>query len=125
LASDQTVTAKHVLQAQLELQRLGTSKAMAVLEATEPDLTEYLLETTTNLYHQVLDTGASAKQARRIHENTLTLVLVCVNALQKAHADLWQEGTGRDVARKLEPPPEYPEHPKPPTHPPANPPVGP
>ena len=40
--SDQIVTAKIVLQAHLELQRLGINKAMTLLENTEPDLTEVL-----------------------------------------------------------------------------------
>ena len=105
MASDQTVSAQLVLQAQLELQRRGTRKAMALLETTEPTLAEYFFETSTNLYHEILNTGATAKQARRIHESTLTLVLVCVTALQKAHADLWQADTGRDLVRKLEPSP--------------------
>jgi hypothetical protein len=117
MASDQTVTAKLVLQAQLELQRLGIEKALALLESTEPDLAEYLLEATTNQYHELLNTGVTGKQARHIHDSTLTLVLVCVTAVQKAHAALWQDGTGRDLARKLDPPaPECP-----PTTPPAAP----
>ena len=91
MASDQTVTAKLVLQAQLELQRLGTNKAMSLLESTEPDLCEFLLETTTNLYHDILNTGATGRQARRIHENILTLVLVSVTSMRKAHAALWQD----------------------------------
>ena len=96
--SDQTVTSKLVLQAQLELQRLGTTKAMSLLESTEPDLTEFALETTTNLYHDILSTGASGKQARRIHENILTLVLVSVTALRKAHAALWQDDADESPA---------------------------
>jgi hypothetical protein len=117
VASDQTVTAKLVLQAQLELQRLGIERALALLESTERDLAEYLLEATTNLYHETLNTGVTGKQARRIHDHTLTLVLVCINAIQKAHAALWQDGTGQDLARRLEPP--GPE--RPPTPPPAGP----
>ena len=102
--SDQIVTAKIVLQTQLELQRLGTQKAMSLLESTEPDLTEVLLEGSTSLYHRILKTGASPRQARRIHQDTLMLLLVCIRSLQKAHAALWQEGTGRDLARQLDPP---------------------
>jgi hypothetical protein len=117
MASDQTITARQVLQAQLELQRQGLDRAMALLESTEPDLTEYLLESTTNLHQAILNTGATGKQARRIHDSTLTLVLVCVTAVQKAHAALWQDVTGRDLVRKLDPPVSEP--------PPATPPAGP
>ena len=99
--SDQIVTAKIVLQAQLELQRLGTHKAMSLLENTEPDLTEWALENSTSLYHRILETGASPKQARRIHQDTVTLLLGCILSLQKAHAALWQDGTGMDLAARL------------------------
>jgi hypothetical protein len=115
--SDQTATARLVLQAQLELQRVGLDKAMALLESTEPDLTEYLLASTTNLHKEMLNTGATGKQARRIHDRTLTLVLVCLNALKKGHAALWQDGTGQDVARRLDPPAAQPPSPTPPVGP--------
>ena len=36
-SSDKIVTAKAILQAQLELQRLGINKAMERLESTEPN----------------------------------------------------------------------------------------
>jgi len=89
--SDRIVTAKMVLQAQIELQRLGIHKTVVTLEATEPDLAEYLLEGSTALYHQILRTGASNKQARQIHEGMQRLTLVCLRSLQLAHAELWQE----------------------------------
>ena len=117
MASDQIVTARQVLQAQLELQRLGLDRVMALLEATEPDLTEYLLESTTNLHQAILNAGVPGKQARRLHDSTLSLALVCVTAVQKSHAALWQDGTGQDLVRKLDPPG--------PERPPATPPVGP
>ena len=101
-ASDQIVTAKLVLQAQLELQRLGNNKAMSLLESTEPDLAEYFIESTTTLYREILDIGASAKQARRIHDAMLHLVLVCLRSLQKGHAALWPEEP--ELAPKAEPP---------------------
>lgn len=103
-SSDRIVTAKLVLQAQLELQRLGLHKAASLLESAEPDLAEVILETTTRLYHLVLSAGASAKEARRIHRETLSLVLVCVIAVQKAHRVLWQEGPADGLSERLGPP---------------------
>ena len=103
--SDQIVTAKAILQAQLELQRLGVNKALSLLESTEPDLAETIIETTTAQYHQILRTGASGKQARRIHAMTVNLVLTCVGALRHAHAALWQFD---DAAAPVDPPPPPP-----------------
>ena len=78
------VTARMVLQAQLELQRRGVHRTLTQLEEAEPDLSECLLEVSTTLYHQMLHTGISARECRRLHEGTLTLVLVCIGALLKA-----------------------------------------
>lgn len=105
MATDQVVSAKMILQAQLELQRRGTRRVYSLLEQTEPDLAEVVLERTTDLYHQVIKTGASPKEARRIHHAAERLVLVTILALQKAHQTLWQESTGQDLTARLNPPP--------------------
>ncbi|MCL2645783.1 MAG: hypothetical protein FWD61_02125 [Phycisphaerales bacterium] len=102
--SDQIVTAKIVLQSQLEVQRIGIQQASSLLESAEPDLTEYILETTTRLYHDLLHVGIKGKQARRIHNDIMILLLVTVRSLQNAHAALWQQQTGEEIAAKLEPP---------------------
>jgi hypothetical protein len=114
-ASDQLVTAKTILQAQLELQRLGHDKALAALEHTEPDLAEVVIENTTAIYHQALDAGASPRHARRIHQDTVALVLLCIQSLQRAHANLWAEGDGKAVRDKLEPPAPPSRPPEPPS----------
>ena len=104
MPTDQVVTAKMILQVQLELQRRGSRRVYSVLESTEPDLAEVILEQTTAIYHEILHTGASSKEARRIHHQVETLVLVSILALQKAHAALWEEGTGEDLTKRLNPP---------------------
>lgn len=103
-SSDQIVTARLILQAQLELRRLGSRKVLTLLERTEPDLTEWLLENSSTIYHQILEAGASPRQARRLHRAVETLVLVSLLALQKAHRALWQEGPGHDLHLRLTPP---------------------
>ena len=100
--SDQLVTAKIVLQSQLEIQRIGIQKSISLLESAEPDLSEYLLETATNVYHDLLNAGITGKQARRIHNDLMILLLVTIRSLQNAHANLWQQQTGKDIAAKLD-----------------------
>jgi hypothetical protein len=97
-SSDAIVTAKAVMRAQLELQRLGINKTVSLLESTEPDLAEFVIETSTELYQQVLNAGASSRQARRIHQSTMTLVLVALGALRQAHKTLWQSNSESDPA---------------------------
>jgi len=102
--SDQIVTAKIVLQSQLEVQRIGIQQSSSLLESAEPDLTEYILETTTRFYHDLLHAGIKGKQARRLHSDLMILLLVTVRSMQNAHAALWQQQTGEDIAAKLGPP---------------------
>ena len=91
MPSDRIVTARLVLQAQLELQRLGHRRVLSLLESREPDLMEYVIEATTMYYHQLLDIGVTGKQARRLHHAAEAIALTCMLALQKAHAALWQD----------------------------------
>ena len=114
MPNDSIVAARMVLQAQLELQRMGHRRVLAMLEAREPDLTEWILESTTALYHQVLNTGAEPRHARRIHHAAEATVLVSVLALRKAHVALWADGPGKDIQARL-------EAPTPPVPPPADP----
>jgi len=56
------------------------------------------------LYHDLLYAGIKGKQARRINNDLMFLLLVTVRSMQNAHAALWQQQTGKDIAAKLEPP---------------------
>lgn len=98
MASDQKVTARHVLGAVMELRRTGSWEAIKRLEAVEPDLTEYLLETLSAIHKRIQDTGATDKQTRRIYGEVQTLVVVTVLSLQKAHFDLWNDAHGESDA---------------------------
>jgi hypothetical protein len=96
MKSDQLVTARHVLQAQLELQRLGHRRVLSMLESRERDLADYVLEAATNLYHRVLDAGTEPRHARHIHRAAEAIVLVSILALRNAH------GVGKTVRLSID-----------------------
>ncbi len=108
MASDQLVTAGHVLKAVMELERRGSRRVLPEWEKLEPDLTEYILENLTTLYHGLFAAGVSHSEARKLYRQAETLVLVSLMALRRAQRDLWGDGGE-------EPPTEPPTAPTSPT----------
>jgi len=88
MATDQVVSAGHVLKAVMELDRRGTTKVLAELEKLEPDLTEHLLESLSQVHRRLMDVGLSVKDVRSVHRRAERTALVCVMALRQAYRDL-------------------------------------
>lgn len=106
MASDQQVTAKTVLDAELALRRSGAKKALEELEQVEPDLTNYLLESLSDLHRKLLDLGGPAKASQRMFLDVQHLTLVCITALRRGHFELWKKNEGSQLDD--EPPPVEP-----------------
>jgi hypothetical protein len=62
MPSDQHVTARMVLDAQLELERRGTGALMQHLEKTEPELANFVLETLSLIYSKLSNLGGTAAE---------------------------------------------------------------
>ena len=91
MASDRLVTPQHVLQAVMEYERRGGTKLLSELEKLEPDLSEYLLEESSRLYHDLMHMGLSGREARKAHRCAKKTALVCILALRNAHRELWDK----------------------------------
>jgi hypothetical protein len=95
MSSDQQVTSRIILKSLLELQRQGTTTPpLEHLEQVEPDLACYVMETLSDLHHQLLALGAAAKRTRRIYRQVELFVLVCITALRNGHYELWRQTQG-------------------------------
>ena len=94
MATDQLVTAAHVLKSVMELDRRGSTKVLSDLETLEPDLIEHLLENLTRLFHQLTDLGLSGKDARKAYRRAENTALVCIMALRQAYRELLEEQGG-------------------------------
>ena len=73
-----------MLDAFLDLRRLGTSRAFEQLEDAEPELTEYVMETLAGVHRQLLALGAPARQSQRVFREVQSLVLTVITALRIA-----------------------------------------
>jgi hypothetical protein len=105
MATDQLVTAAHVLSAIMELDRRGSTKVLSDLEKLEPDLVEHLLENLSQLHHQLTDLGLSGRDARKAYRRAEKTAIVCIMALRKAHHDLWRRDHGTPETSPSEDPP--------------------
>jgi len=99
MASDQVVSARAVLDAEMSLRRLGSHQVLHELEQVEPDLTNYLLENLTDIHQRILALGGSAKASQRVFMEVQRLALVCINALRRGQFDLWKQS---DAGAQLE-----------------------
>ena len=90
-ASDGIVRARTVLGCVLQLQRQGTRTAMQRLGQTEPDLANYLFETLSVIHQSLLELHAPAARTRRAYRQIELMSLVCIEALRRSHAELWQD----------------------------------
>lgn len=108
--SDQQVSAKAVLDAVMSLRRRGATTVLEELEQVEPDLTNYLLESLSDLHRKLLALGGPAKASQRVFVQFQHLSLVCITALRRGHFELWRKNEGA----QLENNDKHPETPEPP-----------
>lgn len=89
MPSDQVVLSKDVLQALMEVRRLGRQQVMEQLEALEPDLMEFALEELTAVHRRMADLGWRPKDVRGLARRVEVMALVLVTAMRKASLRLW------------------------------------
>ena len=89
--SDGMVHPRTVLESVLRLQRDGTHAAMEHLEQTEPDLANYLFETLTTLYHELVALHGGPARTRRVYRQVELMTLVCIQSLRQSHYELWSQ----------------------------------
>ena len=99
MASDQQVSARAVLDAELSLRRQGPHQVLHELEQVEPDLTSFLLETLTDIHQAILKLGGPARASQQVYMEVQRFSLVCITALRRGHFELWKQS---DAGAQLE-----------------------
>ena len=82
MADHPHVTARTVLDAVLEIKRLGSTRALEQLEEAEPELASYVMEALSDVHRQVLALGGCAKASQRVYLDIQALVLTCITAMR-------------------------------------------
>lgn len=78
------ITARTVMEADLRVRALGVRRGMRELERQEPDLAEYLMETSTRLYARLERTCGSHRAARAIHRQAVLMVLIWTETVRRS-----------------------------------------
>ena len=99
MPSDQQVSARAVLDAELMLRRQGPHQLLHNLEQVEPDLTNFLLETLTDIHQAILKLGGPARASQQVYMDVQRLSLVSITALRRGHYELWRN---TDAGAQLE-----------------------
>jgi hypothetical protein len=89
--TDQVVKTCDVLEAIRVIRRVGRQRVMIDIEKREPDLAEHLLEELTAIHRRLAQTGASARQLRRLYRRVESLGLVMILSLQAGQSKLWMD----------------------------------
>jgi hypothetical protein len=98
MATDQHVSERMVLEAQLELERRGAGAFMRHLEKTEPELANFVLETLSLIYTKLSNLGGPPQKTKRAFRSVQTLLLVSIESLRRAHRELWEKQMGPALA---------------------------
>ncbi|HEY8751155.1 MAG TPA: hypothetical protein VIM11_24440, partial [Tepidisphaeraceae bacterium] len=64
MASDQQVSAQHILQAVVRLKREGSQRVLEHLESVEGELASYFMEELSMIHQRILDLGAPARRGQ-------------------------------------------------------------
>jgi len=83
MSNNQPVSARTVLDAVLEIKRLGSARALEQLEESEPDLASYAMESLSDIHRRLLSLGGRAKASQRVYHDIQSLVLTCVLAMRR------------------------------------------
>jgi hypothetical protein len=106
MATDQHVSSRMVLEAQLELERRGAGAFMRHLEKTEPELANFVLETLSLIYQRLSSLGGSPQKTRKAFRQVQTLLIVSIESLRRAHLELWENQMGSALV-ELDPEEEH------------------
>ena len=88
---DQVVTPRHLLEAQMLLERAGHGRFLRDLESREPEMANYLMENCSQLHGQLMALGGPARRTQRLYLQMEALLLVCLRAQRDAHRELWDD----------------------------------
>ena len=77
------ITARTVMETDLGVRALGVRQGVRDLERPEPDLADYVMETSTRLYARLDRACPWHRAVKGIHDEVVLLVLACIDAVRR------------------------------------------
>jgi hypothetical protein len=94
------VEPEHIISARQEVVAKGSDEFLNEFAGTEPALASFVCESLATIAGKLSLSGAPTPLVQGSHEEMLTLVLTCVQALRRGHFALWKDTlTGTRLAQ--------------------------
>jgi hypothetical protein len=94
------VEPEHIFSASRDVAAKGGEQFLSEVAGTEPALASFVHEGLATIAGKLALSGAPTPLVQGSHEDMLTLVLTCVQALRRGHYELWKETmTGTRLAQ--------------------------
>jgi len=82
-----------IVNARVQVGESGASPSLEALIAVEPALGAFIQESLAAVAGKIALSGAPGQLVQGVHEEVLTLLLTCVQAVRRGHYELWKETT--------------------------------
>jgi hypothetical protein len=90
----------HIFSARQDVVERGSDGALTDFGGMEPALAAFIHEALAAVAGKLALSGAPTPLVQGVHEEILTVVLTCVQALRRGHYELWQDTvTGTRLAQ--------------------------
>jgi hypothetical protein len=84
MLASRSISARAVLEADLRMRGIGVRRAVRQLERDEPELAEYLMETSTRLYARLDRSCREQRTAAALNQHAVLMTLICIDALRRS-----------------------------------------
>jgi hypothetical protein len=97
------VEPEHIISARQDLCSKGGDEALSEIATTEPALASFIYESLATVAGKLSLSGAPTPLVQGAHEDMLTIVLTCVQALRHGHFELWKDTMEGSRLAQLDP----------------------
>jgi hypothetical protein len=94
------VEPEHIVSSHEDVAARGCEKVLGEVGSTEPALASFIHQSLASVAGKLALSGAPTPLVQGSHEEVLTLILTCIQALRRGHYELWKDTlTGSRLAQ--------------------------
>jgi hypothetical protein len=97
------VDPEFLMDARQEVVQVGVGTALDAVGESEPALASFIYESLAAIAGKLALSGAPTPLVQGLHEESLTLVLTCIQSLRRGHYELWKDSIKGTPLAKLDP----------------------
>jgi hypothetical protein len=97
------VEPEHIISARQDVSTKGGGEVLNEIASTEPALASFIYEGLATVAGKLCLSGAPTPLVQGSHEDVLSIVLTCVQALRRGHFELWKDTMAGTRLAQLDP----------------------